>query len=107
MNEPACDRNHHGFTLGLLAGTVVGAGIALWLTPRASSELRRRVKRSMQELGDRTADGYRQASGRVHDAIDDLAANGQEARDGLADAVARGAHEVGRFANAAKSGHRG
>ena len=32
-----------GFVIGLLTGTCVGAGLAIWLTPRLASALRQRV----------------------------------------------------------------
>ena len=46
----------------------------------------------------------RQASTRVGETVEDLTRKGQDVRDNVADAVARGAHEVERFATAAKSG---
>jgi gas vesicle protein len=70
--------------IGLLAGTAIGAGLALWLAPRAKAE-------------------YERASARVGDAVDELKRTGQGVRDDLADAVVRGAHQVEGFAKAAKS----
>ena len=81
---PTQERRDYRFILGLVAGTVVGAGLAMWLAPNAASELRERVTDSARKL----------------------ARNGQGVRDDIADAVATGAHEVERFANAAKSERR-
>ena len=92
-----------GFGFGLIAGAVVGAGLTLWLTPRSASELRDRVTGSARALGKRASAGYDEASGRVGTAVDALARRGNRVRDDVADSVVRGAHEVERFAVAAKS----
>jgi len=92
-----------GFVFGLMAGTVVGAGLTLLLAPRSASELRDRATNAARALGKRAADGYDEASGRVGNAVDKLARKGNRVRDDVADSVVRGAHEVERVAVAAKS----
>jgi gas vesicle protein len=82
MTVQTQERRSHGFAIGLLTGTFVGAGLAMWLAPRMASELRERMADSAKGLG-------RQAQG---------------VRDDVADAVAHGAHTVERYAIAAKSG---
>jgi gas vesicle protein len=101
-NAPLQEHRRYGFGLGLLAGTFVGAGLLMWLAPRMGSELRQRVADSARSLGERASDKYRQASTHAAEAIDELARKGQDARDDIADAVARGAREVERVATAAK-----
>jgi gas vesicle protein len=81
MTEQIQKRRDYGFAIGLMAGTFVGAGLAMWLAPKAAAELR----------------------SRVGEAVDELTEKGQGVRDDVADVVARGAHEVERFAVAAKS----
>ncbi|OFW07727.1 MAG: hypothetical protein A3H96_02870 [Acidobacteria bacterium RIFCSPLOWO2_02_FULL_67_36] len=81
-----------------MTGAFVGAGLAIWLAPRMAG-LRRRVTDSARELGSRASDGYQQVSARV----DDFTKKSQSVRDGVADAVVRGAHEVERIATAAKT----
>ena len=41
----ACIREHRdrGFAIGLIAGVVVGAGLAMWFAPRSRAELRAQV----------------------------------------------------------------
>ena len=85
MNEQPLDRRDYRFLIGLMAGTVVGAGLAMWLAPNAASELRARVANSAKALGKRASD----------------------IRDEVAGAVATGAQEVERFAKAAKAEGRG
>src|SRR5256885_16846920 len=75
MNDTTVRSGHYPFVLGLFTGTFVGAGLAMWLAPRASEK-------------------HRQAITRVAEVVDDLTKRGQDVRDDIAGAVARGAHEV-------------
>ena len=102
MSEYSQDRDY-GFVVGLLTGTLVGAALLWWLAPKASSELRQRVGDSTKDLRARASRQYDEASARVGEVVDDLTRKGQGVRDDVADAVARGAHEVERYATAAKS----
>jgi gas vesicle protein len=43
MNTHTHERRDYGFVIGLLTGTFVGAGLALWLAPPSGSELRGRT----------------------------------------------------------------
>jgi gas vesicle protein len=100
------EHGRHAFVVGLLAGTCVGAGLAMWLAPRGASELGKRLGDSARDLGERAAEGYEQAGARVSSAVADLARKGQDFRDDVAGAVARSAHGVEEFATAAMSGRR-
>jgi len=103
MNAHTHEHRDYGFVIGLVTGTFVGAGLMMWLAPRMASELRQRMTDSARSLGQRAAEQYQQASTRVGEAVDELARKGQGVRDDAADAVARGAHEVERYATAAKT----
>ena len=103
MHTQTPEHRDYRFAIGLLTGTFVGAGLMMWLAPRAASELRQRLNDSARNLGERASDQYQQASARVGDVVDDLTRKGQGVRDEVAGAVARGAHEVERFAVAAKT----
>jgi len=103
MNAHVQEYRDYGFVIGLFAGTVVGAGLLMWLAPRMASEVRDRLTDSARSLGQRAADQYQGATSRVSDAVDELTRKGQDVRDDVADAVARGAHEVERVATAAKT----
>jgi gas vesicle protein len=98
MNTPPNDRRDYRLALGLLAGTAIGAGLVMWLAPRATAELRARLTDSAKDLGQRASDRYQQANTRVGEVVDDLTRKGQGVRDDVADVVARGAHEVARGA---------
>ena len=91
----------YGFVLGLVAGTVVGAGLTIWLAPRAASELRERARDSAKRLGQQASERLQSASTHVADAVEDLKQAGQGVRNDVAGAVARSAREVERYATAA------
>ncbi len=100
------EHRDYGFVIGLTAGTIVGAGLALWLAPRLAAEVRQRVTDTARHLGQRASDQYQQATTRVGEAVEELAKKTDEVRDGVADAVVRGAHEVERLAVAVRSDRR-
>jgi hypothetical protein len=93
---------HASTVIGLVAGTVIGVGIGLWLAPRVSA-LRQWVDDSARELATRAAERYEQAGSRVAAAVDAVAGSAQDVRDGVAEGVAQGAHQVERIAIAIKS----
>jgi gas vesicle protein len=98
MNEPTHARRDYSFAIGLMTGMVVGAGLAMWLAPRAAAELRERMRETARNAGQRASKRYQQATARVGDAVDEVTRRGQGVRDDVAEVVARGAHEVERFA---------
>jgi gas vesicle protein len=103
MTAHTQEHRDYGFVIGLLTGTFVGAGLVMWLAPRTASELRQRVSDSARDLGERASEQYQQATSRVGEAVVELTRKGEEVRDDVADAVARGAQEVERYATAVKS----
>lgn len=102
MNADTQLRNY-GFALGIMAGTIVGAGLMMWLAPGVAGEVRKRVTDSAKGLANRTSEQYRQVGDRVGTAIDDLTRKGQSVRDDMADVVVHGAQAVERFATVAKT----
>lgn len=108
MNGYMQDGRGRGFAMGLLAGTVAGAALMMYFAPKVRAEVRRRVTDSAKDLGDRASECYDEVSARVGTTVDELTSRSQEVRDAAADtvargtqAVARGAREVERFADAA------
>ena len=65
------------FLMGLLAGTVLGAGLGMLFAPKAGSELRTQLTEQAGKLRSTAADGYQQASGKVTQIVD----RGREAYD--------------------------
>jgi gas vesicle protein len=94
------DRRDYSFLMGLMTGVVAGAGLAMWLAPKAAAELRQRVTSSAKDFGDRASEHYEQVSEqigvRVGAAVDDLTKKRDSMRDDVADAVVRGAKDVAK-----------
>ena len=51
-----------GFMMGLLTGTVLGAGLGMLLAPKAGSELRGTINEQARNLGNMASEQYRKAS---------------------------------------------
>lgn len=92
----------YGFAIGLVTGACVGAGVAFWFAPRLAA-LHQRMTNSAKQLGERVTDQYEQISARIDKAASGMVRKGEDVRDGVADVVAHGAHEVERYAKAAKT----
>ena len=54
--------SNSGFMMGLLTGTVLGAGLGMLLAPRAGSELRGTIGEQARTLGNRASEQYRRAA---------------------------------------------
>jgi gas vesicle protein len=72
MKTHTPQHRNYGFAIGLAAGTLVGAGLALWLAPRLASELRERITDSARDISTRASEHYEHVSARVGDAVDVL-----------------------------------
>ena len=65
------------FLMGLLAGTVLGAGLGMLFAPRAGSDLRNTLTEQAGKLRHTANDAYSQASGKMGQMVD----RGREAYD--------------------------
>ena len=68
MTADTQHRHDHTLWIGLLAGTAIGAGLAMWLLPRATGELREHVTESVNDLRTFASDPYRNATTHVEEA---------------------------------------
>jgi gas vesicle protein len=101
MNETTPRAGDYRFVLGLFTGTFVGAGLAMWLAPRAVSGVRDRVTRladSARSVRHEASETYQRTSIRVGEMVDDVTQRGRDVRDDIAGVVARRAHEVAQGA---------
>jgi hypothetical protein len=74
------------FLMGLLAGTVLGAGLGMLFAPRAGSELRTQLSDQAGRLRNTASDAYQQVSEKVTQ----FAERGREAYDKARSGVATG-----------------
>ena len=99
-NSNAQEPQPYGFLIGMMAGTVIGAGLAMWLAPRAASELRERLTDSARSFGNLVGQQHQRASDSVATMAEDLTRRAQGVRDNIAEVVAHRAHEVEDYATA-------
>jgi len=81
------------FVMGLLTGTVLGAGLGMLFAPKAGSELRGQLSEQAGNLKNTAQEGYRKAA----EVAGDWA-------DKTRDAVSRGSEEAQRYVRDATSG---
>jgi len=79
------------FLMGLLAGTVLGAGLGMLFAPRAGSELRRQVGEQAGKLRSTANDAYSTASERMNSMVD----KGKDAYDRARTGASGGAGSMG------------
>ncbi len=85
-----------GFMMGLLTGTVLGAGLGMLLAPKAGSELRGQLGEQARHLGSTVTDASRRAS----EAASGWAERGRDMVNQARETVGRGAEESRGFAGA-------
>jgi gas vesicle protein len=86
------------FVMGLLTGTVLGAGLGMLFAPKSGSELRNQLSEQAGNFANSASQQYRRAT----EAASDWAERGREASrdiyDKARDAVSRGTDEAQRYA---------
>jgi len=80
------EERDYGFLTGIALGGIVGAGLALWLAPRAAGKAK--------TLVDAMSGRYRDARLRINNTVEGLSRKGQGIRDEACDTVVRAAQEV-------------
>jgi len=81
------------FVMGLLTGTVLGAGLGMLFAPKSGSELRSQISEQAGNIANTASDGVR----RVQEQANEWAEKGRSAYDKARDAVSRGADEAQRY----------
>ena len=87
------------FLMGLLAGTVLGAGLGMLFAPKAGSELRSQLGEQAGRLKTQATDGYQQASEKVSQIVD----RGREAYDRARSGVGSGMGNTGTTSSTTSS----
>src|SRR5882672_10288633 len=85
------------FVMGLLTGTVLGAGLGMLFAPKSGSELRNQISEQAGNIANQASDGYRKASDAANDGYrrasetaGEWADRGREMYDKARDAVNKG-----------------
>src|SRR3954454_14699538 len=81
------------FVMGLLTGTVLGAGLGMLFAPKAGSELRNQLTEQAGNLANQAQDGIR----KVSENAGDWAERGRDMYGKAKDAVAKGADEAQKY----------
>jgi len=92
------------FVMGLLAGTVLGAGVAMLFAPKPGRELRRDLGEQAEKFTADASYQYRRASEgaaewarKASAAAEEVSERGKELYSNVRDAVAKGADEAERY----------
>jgi len=92
------------FVMGLLTGTVLGAGLGMLFAPKSGSELRNQISEQAGSLATTAANtastGYR----RAQESAGQWADRGRDVVDRTKDAIAKGAEEASRHVREVVSG---
>src|SRR5919204_2407309 len=91
------------FVMGLLTGTVLGAGLGMLFAPKSGSELRNQLSEQAGSLANSASEGYRRAT----ETAGDWADRGREMYDKARDAASRGIDEAQRYVREATGGTTG
>jgi gas vesicle protein len=91
----------HGFVMGLLTGTVLGAGLGILFAPKTGSALRHDISERAGSLAHTASDGYRRASETAGQWAAKGRDVGREVYDRTRQAVNRGAEEAERYVKSA------
>src|SRR6476469_6879860 len=92
------------FVMGLLTGTVLGAGLGMLFAPKAGSELRNQLSEQAGNLANTASESYRKASEtasegyrKASETAGDIADRSRDMYDKARGAVTRGAEEAQRY----------
>ena len=92
------------FLMGLLAGTVLGAGLGMLFAPKTGSELRSQLGEQAGKLRTTAADGYSQASDKVSQIVDRGREAYERARTGVGGMTGGSTGNTGSTGSASSSG---
>ena len=110
MKGPEDAGGDYRLLTGLALGGIVGAGLTMWLAPKAAAEIKARALDSARTIGHAASERYRDARLRLADTVGGIARQGKGLRNQAFDGVVRaaqgveaGARGVQHFAMDAKS----
>jgi gas vesicle protein len=92
------------FVMGLLTGTVLGAGLGMLFAPKSGSELRNQISEQAGNIANTASEQYRRASETASEWAERGQKVGRDVYDKARDAVARGTDEAQRYVREATGG---
>jgi gas vesicle protein len=94
------------FLMGLLAGTVLGAGLGMLFAPKAGAEVRKQLSEQANRLRSTATDTYNQASEKIGQTYNQASEKLNQASDKVSQIVDRGkdAYERARSSSSPSSG---
>jgi gas vesicle protein len=92
-----------GFVMGLLAGTVLGAGLGMLLAPKSGSDLRGQIGEQARHFGNRASEQYHRAS----ETATNWAERGRDMVQQARTAVQRGVDEARGYSGSSDTGYSG
>src|ERR1041384_4454699 len=90
--------------MGLLTGTVLGAGLGMLFAPKAGSEMRSQLSEQASNIANTASEGYRRATETAGDSAKRGREMGGDVYDKAREAVSRGTEEAQRYVRDATSG---
>src|SRR5438105_14488438 len=81
------------FVMGLLTGTVLGAGLGMLFAPKAGAELRNQLSEQAGNMANQASEGYRRAT----ESAGQWAEKGREVYNKASEAVTKGAQEAQQY----------
>ncbi len=88
-----------GFMMGLLTGTVLGAGLGMLFAPKSGSELRGQISEQASSMGRTASERYQKVAGVASEMADRGREAGREVLGRAKEAVNRGTEEARRYGN--------
>ena len=85
------------FVMGLLTGTVLGAGLGMLFAPKAGSELRNQISEQAGNIANTASEQYRRATETASEWAERGREVGRDVYDKAREAVARGTDEAQRY----------
>jgi len=86
-----------GFMVGLLTGTVLGAGLGMLFAPKSGTELRGQISESASHVGRAASEQYQKVSGAANEMANRGREMGREVVGRAKEAMNRGAEEARRY----------
>lgn len=88
------------FVMGLLTGTVLGAGLGMLFAPKSGSDLRNQISEQAGNIANTASEGYRKAT----ETAGEWAERGRDMYGKAVDAASRGIDEAQRYVRETASG---